>query len=117
MKSRILISISAITLLAALVIPTRMAAQDDRDVKHAKLITFDAPGAGTGEGQGTSPVGITPRGRSWDSTLTRAMCTTASCALPTAGSRRLTSRAGYRRGPGHLAHEPQLSGGDHGILH
>ena len=54
MKSRILISISAITLLPALVIPTRIAAQDDRDGKHARIITFDAPDAGTSSGQGTT---------------------------------------------------------------
>jgi hypothetical protein len=48
--------------LAALVIPPRIAAQNDRDGKHAKFITFDAPGAGTGEGQGTSPVSIIARG-------------------------------------------------------
>ena len=48
MKSRILISISAITLLLSLAIPPRLAAQDNRDRKHAKIVTFDAPGAGIG---------------------------------------------------------------------
>ena len=42
MKSRILISISAITLLLSLAIPLRLAAQDNRDCKHAKIVTLDA---------------------------------------------------------------------------
>jgi hypothetical protein len=63
MKSWVLISISAFTLLAGLSIPPEGAA-DDWDGKRSKLITFDAPGAGTGSGQGTFPIAISPRGRS-----------------------------------------------------
>ena len=62
MKSRILISTSAITLLLALAIPPWVAAQDNSDGRHAKFILFDAPGAGTGAGQGTYPLAINPRG-------------------------------------------------------
>ena len=62
MKTRILISISAITLLAALAISVRLAAQDNWDGKHAKFILFDAPDAGTGAGQGTVTFAINPVG-------------------------------------------------------
>lgn len=51
MKSRILISISAITLLAALAMRPRLAAQEQQDDHHCrhepKLIEFDGPDAGT----------------------------------------------------------------------
>jgi len=53
---------SAITLLAALAIPPRLAAQDNWDGRHAKLILFDAPNEGTGAGQGTFPFDINPAG-------------------------------------------------------
>jgi hypothetical protein len=44
-KSRLSIPISAITLLAVLAIPPRLAAQRNRDAKHAKIIIFDPPGS------------------------------------------------------------------------
>jgi hypothetical protein len=45
MKSRRLISISGMTLLAALAIPVQLAAQDNRVAMHAKIVTFDPPGS------------------------------------------------------------------------
>ena len=49
------------------------------------LTAFEAPGAGTGAGQGTSAFGINAaRGRSQGGTLTRAARSTASCAPPAA---------------------------------
>jgi hypothetical protein len=62
MKSRILISISAFTLLAALASPVRLAAQGNREGKPTKLVIFDAPGAGTGAFEGTVGYGINPAG-------------------------------------------------------
>src|SRR6516162_6885745 len=50
------ISITAITLSAALAIPPLLAAQDSQDRNQSKFVTFDVPGAGTGSGQGTFPV-------------------------------------------------------------
>ena len=52
MTSRLLISTSAFTLLAALSIPIRLAAQDSGEGRGAKLVIFDAPGAGTDFEQG-----------------------------------------------------------------
>jgi hypothetical protein len=46
-KLSLLISITATMVLAALAAPLRLAAQDDWDCKRAKIVTFDAPGAGT----------------------------------------------------------------------
>ena len=62
MKSRMLISITAITVLAAVAIPQQFAAQDNRDDKQAKILTFEAPQSGTGLGQGTRALGINPAG-------------------------------------------------------
>src|SRR6516225_7596574 len=62
MKSRMLISITAITVLAAVAIPQQFAAQDNRDDKQAKIVTFEAPQSGTGLGQGTRALGINPAG-------------------------------------------------------
>src|SRR6516164_3722575 len=62
MKSRMLISITAITVLAAVAIPQQFAAQDNRDDKQAKIVTFEAPQSGTGLGQGTRALGINPSG-------------------------------------------------------
>jgi hypothetical protein len=62
MKSRIFISISAVTLLSALASPLRLAAQDNQDCKRAKIVTFEAPQSGTGLGQGTRALGINPAG-------------------------------------------------------
>jgi hypothetical protein len=53
MKLRLLISITAITLLVALATPLRLVAQDNPDCKRAKIVTFEAPRSGTGLGQGT----------------------------------------------------------------
>ena len=53
MKSEKLMSIAAIALLVALAIPVSLAAQDNWHNKNGKIITFNAPGAGTGSGQGT----------------------------------------------------------------
>jgi len=57
MKSEKLMSIAAIALLVALAIPVSLAAQDNWHNKNGKIITFNAPGAGTGSGQGTVPIG------------------------------------------------------------
>ena len=62
MKSRMLISITAITVLAAVAIPQQFAAQDNRDDKQAKIVTFEAPQSGTGLGQGTRALVINPAG-------------------------------------------------------
>ena len=62
MKPRLLISITAIAVLAALATRVGLAAQDNRDGKQAKIVTIDAPGAGTSPGQGTSAFGINPSG-------------------------------------------------------
>ena len=64
MKSRILLSLTVIGLLTQLAIPVRLAAQStEGDAHHrARFITFDAPGAGTGQYQGTFGVGINSRG-------------------------------------------------------
>lgn len=56
------ISITAITLSAALAIPLRLAAQDNQDCNQGKFVTFDVPGAGTGSGQGTFAASINPAG-------------------------------------------------------
>ena len=48
MKSRTSMCITAITLFAALAISVQLSAQPT-------IVTFDAPGAGTGAGQGTLP--------------------------------------------------------------
>jgi hypothetical protein len=61
-KSRMLISITAMTALAALATPLWLAPQDNPDCKRAKIVTFDAPGAGTSPGQGTVAFGINPVG-------------------------------------------------------
>ena len=62
MKVRLLISIIAITVLAALAVPLQVGAQDKADWEQAKFITFDAPGAGTGHRRGTFGVSINPSG-------------------------------------------------------
>lgn len=62
MKLRVSISITAITVLAALATPLGVAAQDKHDGKQAMIVTFDAPGAGTEPGQGTSAFAINPAG-------------------------------------------------------
>ncbi len=74
MKLRLSISITAMTVLAALATRVGLAAQDTRE--QAKIVTIDAPGAGTSPGQGTSAF---RRGRSPDSSVTGALCFTASC--------------------------------------
>jgi hypothetical protein len=60
MRPRILISISAITLLPALAVPPRVSAQDNWDGKHAKFILFDAPDAGTVAGQPSAQISLSP---------------------------------------------------------
>ena len=64
MNARIVSGISAMVLLTSLtMIPVRLVtAQDNHDNEAGKLITFDAPGAGTGSGQGTFGLGINPAG-------------------------------------------------------
>jgi hypothetical protein len=62
MRSEKLICIFAIALIVVLAIPVSLAAQHNRHNKNGKFITFDAPGAGTGAGQGTIPYGLTPSG-------------------------------------------------------
>jgi hypothetical protein len=54
MKSRTSTLFTAMTLFAVLAITVQTSAQ--------RITTFDAPGAGTGPGQGTLPVGIDPSG-------------------------------------------------------
>jgi hypothetical protein len=60
MRSRISTCVTAMTLATALAIPVRLAAQDHQDGENARFITFDAPGAGTGSGQGTAPLAVNP---------------------------------------------------------
>ena len=55
MKSRAWMSITQCVLFAALAITLQTTAQ-------SQIITFDAPGAGTGAFQGTLPYGINPEG-------------------------------------------------------
>jgi len=61
MKTKVLGCITAMTLFVALAIPIRSAAQDNRD-HWPTFTTFDAPGAGTGSGQGTFPTAINTEG-------------------------------------------------------
>ena len=61
MKPWKLISITVLALLAGLAMPA-LEAQSDRLGRHAEMITFNAPGAGTGSGQGTLPNNINPQG-------------------------------------------------------
>ena len=51
----------AMCLFAALAITLQLSAQDNRD-HQPTIITFDAPGAGTGAGQGTFAGAIIPAG-------------------------------------------------------
>jgi hypothetical protein len=62
MKLKVSIWITAVTVLAALATPQRLAGQDHPDCSRAKFITFDAPGAGTGHREGTFGVSINPSG-------------------------------------------------------
>jgi hypothetical protein len=66
MKSRILTPITAITVFAALAISIRLSAQEQQEhpsrTHQPTIITFDAPGAGTGPGQGTLGIAINPAG-------------------------------------------------------
>ena len=59
MKSRVLISIGAFTLLAALASPIVLPAQENGEGKLAKFVMFDAPGAGS---VGTFASSINPAG-------------------------------------------------------
>jgi hypothetical protein len=52
------------------------------------IITFDAPGAGTGAGQGTLAQGMTPTGRLLDTSSTPPAWLTDSCAPETVPLRR-----------------------------
>ena len=67
---------------------------DSSDVFHGyvrapngSIATFDVPGAGAGDGQGTFAFGINPSGATTGRSQTPTMCITASCALATALSR------------------------------
>jgi hypothetical protein len=62
MKARRSTYITAMTLLTSLLIPVRLVAQDNHNSEEGTLITFDAPGAGTGAGQGTEGQAISPSG-------------------------------------------------------
>ena len=66
MNSRTLTSITAMTVFAALAISIRLSAQEQQDhpirTHQPTIITFDAPGAGTGPGQGTEGIAINPAG-------------------------------------------------------
>ncbi|MGA7048496.1 MAG: hypothetical protein WBY98_19685, partial [Candidatus Sulfotelmatobacter sp.] len=62
MKFEKLMCIAAIALLVVLAVPVSLAAQDNPHSKDAKFITFNAPGAGTGAGQGTISNSINPAG-------------------------------------------------------
>ena len=62
--------------------------------RDSKITIFDAPGAGTGAGQGTFATGIDPAARSQVCTSTPPMFHTALSALLTARSSRSTSRSG-----------------------
>ena len=79
--------------------------------------TFEAPGAGTGAGQGTLGASINRVGdRSRENIWTRAMRSTATCALGTAHSRRSRLPARARRRPGHSPREHQPIEHDHGTV-
>ena len=56
------------------------------------IITFDAPGAGTGPGRALGPSASTRQARARATTTTRAVCFTVSCALRTVSSLPSTSR-------------------------
>jgi hypothetical protein len=58
MRFRTVTCITAIALLVALAIPVRLAAQGG----NSKIISINAPGAGTSSGQGTTPVDINLKG-------------------------------------------------------
>lgn len=64
MKSRILTSITSITVFATLAISVRLSAQEQQEhpssARQPTITTFDAPGAGTAAGQGTFGLGMTP---------------------------------------------------------
>jgi hypothetical protein len=77
MRPRALALFIALTLFATLGITVQTPAQ----TKQGQIITFDAPHAGLGSGQGTVPTSINPGGRSRGTTLTPATCITASCAI------------------------------------
>ena len=62
MKSKSLTLFIALIVFVALAVPVRLAAQDNQKSNHSKFITFDAPGAGTGAGQGTFPITINTAG-------------------------------------------------------
>src|ERR1700731_3835579 len=66
MNSRTLTSITAMTVFAALAISIRLSAQEQQDhfssTHQPTITTFDAPGAGTGPGQGTQGIAINPAG-------------------------------------------------------
>ena len=76
--------------------------------------TFDAPAQEQALSRARSPWASTRRGRSRDSTWTRALCITASCALATAPSPRSMLRGWHLRRQVCLRHQP--SRGDRGIL-
>ena len=62
MKPKVFTCIAALAVVAVLAAPIGAAAQDNPNGEHATLITFDAPGAGTGAGQGTQSLAISPPG-------------------------------------------------------
>jgi len=66
MKTYKPLSFTAMTLFAALAITVQTCAQSQIAANNAppkaKIITFNAPGAGTGSGQGTQPAGINLEG-------------------------------------------------------
>jgi hypothetical protein len=92
-KSRILILINAITLFAVLAIPPCLAAQDDRDCKHARFVTIDVPGAGTGNGEGTYALGSNAAGAVVGGYLDAGNDFHGSCALATVLSPHSTGQA------------------------
>jgi len=87
MKSTSLIPVLTVSLLAALAMPVLLAAQElsepqeqkaglsaNAQQRKAAIITFDAPGAGTGSGQGTFPFAINPAGA-----ITGFYCDAVTC--------------------------------------
>ena len=84
-------------------------------VQAQTITTFDAPDAGTSLDQGTQPIGISSAGEIAGTTRTRAACSTASSARPTAPSRNSMPRGPAAR-TGHGQRRHRHGGDDRRLL-